>query len=278
MKEFFLEGFEIDDDRAVHLGKGVWWVGFNDEESGLHCNPYLIIEGDEAVVIDGGSRPDFPTVMMKILETGLNPHKIKALIYDHYDPDLCGSIPNFEDMIANPELQIVSSSFSRMFIRHYGARSKFVDISDLSEGFKFSSGRTLEFITTPFCHNRGSYTVFDHKSKILFSGDILGTYDENWRLFLCFPEGCTGKDACDVCANGEVDCRFPGYLAFHRMLMTSSKALHHSLLKLQKLPFEMVAPQHGSVLERKSALFLIEKLLEMNDIGIDQILAEQEAV
>ena len=86
-------------ESSVEIAEGIYWVGFYDTQSGLHCNPYLILDHDEAVVIDGGSRPDFATVMMKIMQTGIAPKQIQALVYQHYDPDLCGSIPNFEDII-----------------------------------------------------------------------------------------------------------------------------------------------------------------------------------
>lgn len=275
MKEFFLSNNRVDCEQSVHLGSGVWWVGYQDEPSGLHCNPYLIIDGDEAVVIDGGSRPDFPVVMMKILETGLNPANITALIYDHYDPDLCGSIPNFEEMISKPELKLISSGFNHTFIRHYGAVSKLTRISDLNYHFRFSSGRTLEFITTPYCHSRGSFTVFDSRSKILFSGDIFGTYDKSWKLFYSFPEGCAGQTPCIICAANGVPCRVNSYYEFHRITMPSSKALRYALTKLKDLPFEMVASQHGSILDRRSAMMLLENLMKLDDIGIDNLSPEE---
>lgn len=110
-------------DRPIKIADDIFWIGFYDVESGLHCNPYLIIDGDEAIVIDGGSRPDFPTVMMKILQTGISPSNIVALIYQHYDPDLCGSIPNFEDIIDRDDLKIITSKCSNRFIRHYSVIS-----------------------------------------------------------------------------------------------------------------------------------------------------------
>lgn len=275
MKEFFLKNHQVDCDQAVHLGAGVWWVGFQDESEGLHCNPYLIIDGDEAVVIDGGSRPDFPTVMMKILETGLNPGKISALICDHYDPDLCGSIPNFEEMIGRPDLKLISTAFSHTFIRHYGSKSAFTSISQLDYRYSFKSGRTLEFITTPYCHSQGSFVIFDQKTKILFSGDLFGTYDKNWQLFMAFPEGCAGGEPCNICSENGIQCRIKGHVNFHKMLMPSTRALHYALDKLKGLPFEMVASQHGSILDRRSALILLNKLMQTTDIGIDNIAAEE---
>ncbi|PKL44591.1 MAG: hypothetical protein CVV41_04300 [Candidatus Riflebacteria bacterium HGW-Riflebacteria-1] len=275
MKEFFLSNNKVDCEQSVHLGSGVWWVGFQDEASGLHCNPYLIIDGDEAVVIDGGSRPDFPVVMMKILETGLNPANIIALIYDHYDPDLCGSIPNFEEMINKPDLKLISSGFSHTFIRHYGASSQFARIADLNFHFKFSSGRTLEFITTPYCHSRGSFVVYDTRSKILFSGDLFGTYDKDWSLFYSFPDGCGVQEPCLICAAKAANCRLKSYKDFHRITMPSSRALRYGLAKIKDTPYEMVASQHGSILDRRSALMLAEKLAQLDDIGIDNLMPEE---
>lgn len=275
MADFNERNEAVDFDRSVCLGNGVWWVGYQDQDSGLRCNPYLIIEGDEAVLIDGGSRPDFPIVMMKILETGLDPRKITALIYDHYDPDLCGNIPNLEEMIDNPELKLISSGFSHMFIRHYGTTSKFVKISDLNYRFVFKTGRTIEFIGTPYCHSRGGFVTYDLQSKILFSGDLFGTYAESWQLFLGLPKGCRQCDPCTQCQVNQVFCHLPGYLDFHRKLMPSTKALRYALGKVRQIPYEMVAPQHGSVLDCDSAHLIIRELEKMNDIGIDQLCPEE---
>ncbi|HSM90824.1 MAG TPA: MBL fold metallo-hydrolase, partial [Desulfobacterales bacterium] len=161
----------IDYERSVEIAKGVYWVGFYDAQSGLHCNPFLIVDGDEAVVIDGGSRPDFPTVMMKILQTGISPKQIRALIYQHYDPDLCGSLPSFEDIIGRKDLRVISAAASNMFIRHYAVRSKLEALENIGSRFEFSSGRVLQFIKTPYAHSQGSHVTFDAASGILFSSD-----------------------------------------------------------------------------------------------------------
>jgi flavorubredoxin len=159
-------------ERAIEIADGIYWIGFNDPQSGLHCNPYLVIDNDEAVVIDGGSRPDFATVMMKILQTGIGPHQIQALIYQHYDPDLCGSIPNFEDIIRRKDLKILSDSENLMFIRHYSASSRLVPLSKLKFQYEFSSGRRLQFIKTPYSHSAGSFVTFDSKTNVLSKDDI----------------------------------------------------------------------------------------------------------
>jgi hypothetical protein len=71
-------------DRPLAVADGVYWVGFHEEQTNFHCNPYLVLAGDAAVLIDGGSRPDFAVVMMKI-SRGYRPVPVAALIYQHYD-------------------------------------------------------------------------------------------------------------------------------------------------------------------------------------------------
>ena len=47
-------------DRPIEIADNIYWVGFHEKISNFHCNPYLIVEGDRAVLIDAGSRPDLP--------------------------------------------------------------------------------------------------------------------------------------------------------------------------------------------------------------------------
>ncbi len=30
-------------DRPIQIAEGIYWVGFYDESTNLHCNPYLIV-------------------------------------------------------------------------------------------------------------------------------------------------------------------------------------------------------------------------------------------
>ena len=189
---FHAQKDHIDLESSVEIAEGVHWVGFYDEQAGLHCNPYLIVDNDEAIVIDGGSRPDFATVMMKILQTGIAPNQIVALLYQHYDPDLCGSIPNFEDIIKRNDLKILSDSENLMFIRHYSVATRLHPISKMNHQYTFSSGRTLQFIKTPYSHSGGSIVTFDPQSGILFTSDLFGSLGLEWELFLNLKPECLG--------------------------------------------------------------------------------------
>jgi flavorubredoxin len=268
----------IDLERSVEIAEGVFWVGFYDEPAGLHCNPYLIVDNDEAVVIDGGSRPDFATVMMKILQTGIAPGQINGLLYQHYDPDLCGSIPNFEDIIKRDDLNIISDSANLMFIRHYSVATRLLPISRINYRYEFSSGRTLQFIRTPYSHSGGSFVTFDPQSGILFSSDLFGSLGMEWELFLKLRPDCMGCFELSNCSLKRTICPINDILDFHRSVMPSTKALKYALEQILDVPFKMIAPQHGSIInDRKVMHYVFEQLINLTDVGIDGIIDDNYA-
>jgi flavorubredoxin len=260
----------LDYDYPVKIAEGVYWIGFHDQESGLHCNPYLIVDGAEAVVIDGGSRPDFPVVLMKILRTGLAPSSIVALIYDHFDPDLVGSVHNFESIIDRKDLQIISDAANNMFIRHYYVESALSTLEKINYEFKFSSGRTLQFIMTPYAHAQGSFVTFDSQTGIVFTGDIFGSYGTQWDLFLKLDDRCYACENQQECMLGKSYCPLRGMIQFHKNVMTSEKSLRLAINKILKLPLQVIAPQHGSVIyDAKDIQHISRMLISLKGVGVD---------
>jgi flavorubredoxin len=272
---FKAENDDIDLESAVEIADGIYWIGFYDEQSGLHCNPYLIVDNDEAMVIDGGSRPDFATVMMKILQTGIVPDQISTLLYQHYDPDLCGSIPNFEDIIKSDNLRIISDSANLMFIRHYSIATRLLPISKIDYQYRFSSGRRLRFIKTPYAHSGGSFVTFDAQSGILFSSDLFGSEGTEWELFLKLRPECMDCVNLSSCPQSRSNCPISDILNFHQKLMPSEKALNYALEKILEIPFSMIAPQHGSVIKDKAIMrYVFEQLASLKGVGIDAIVKD----
>jgi flavorubredoxin len=264
-------------NRPVEIASGVFWVGFFDPNSGLHCNPYLIVEGDEAIVIDGGSRPEFATVMMKILQTGIAPSSIKALIYQHYDPDLCASLPNFEDLIDRSDLVTISDQENNIFIRHYSVTSQLLSLEAVDFRFVFSSGRTLRFIPTPYAHSPGSFATFDSTSGVLCTSDLFGSYGRQWDLYLQLGPECRQCLSYERCPKRRPLCPLPDILAFHMKLMPSRAALRHALEQLSRVPFSLLAPQHGSVIrDPEDIILLFERLATLDNVGIERITGNRD--
>lgn len=259
-------------DRPIAIADGVYWVGFHDERADLHCNPYLVVEDEEAVLIDAGSRPDFAVVMTKILQTGVAPRRIKALVYHHSDPDLCGSMANVVDMVGNPELMIITEKSSYAFLAYYLGKEHHHFLTCLDEiGFRLSVGkRLLTFHHTPYCHNAGSFITYDTGRGILFSSDLFGSFSRQWDLYLNLSEDCYHCRDYERCMNNRPYCPLPDILAFHRKIMPSGKALRLAMETIGRMEITTVAPQHGSVVVKKADIaFLIRLLTALDGVGID---------
>lgn len=261
-------------NRPLKIAEGIYWVGFYDETSNFHCNPYLLIESDQAVLIDGGSRPDFAVVMSKILQTGIHPKQIVALIYQHYDPDLCGSMLNLIDTCENDNLKIISEQDNYNFIHYYVGKDKHHMIEQIDKiGFRLVfNGRELQFLKTPYAHSPGSFISYDTKTKTLFSSDLFGSFSKKWDLFIELSESCPICIDYNNCIKGKDYCPLPDFIDFHKKIMPSAKSLKHAMNIIKSLDVNMIAPQHGSVIKnRDDADFLIKILESLEDVGIDGI-------
>lgn len=260
--------------KPVDLGHEIYWVGYYDKQAHVHCNPYLIKAGDRAVLLDGGSRSDFPVVMLKILQTGVEPAKLDSLIYQHYDPDLCGSLPNFIDLCDNPEIQVLSARANNTFIAFYLHRessARLVHIDDLSWELVLDD-RTLRFIHTPFAHSAGSFVTYDTRSKILFSSDLFGSFATHWDLCLRFDPACYTCTNYLECPEGKAYCPVPDILQFHQQVMPNGKALALAMRRIGELEIAAIAPQHGAILrEQRDIQHLIELLSNLEGVGIDGV-------
>ena len=261
----------------IEIASGIYWLGYAADNLGLHCNPYLILEGDEAVLIDGGSRDDFSNVMLKILRLGIKPSQITRLIYHHYDPDLCGSLPQLEAIIKTPELRIISQMENNIFIQYYSKKTPKLDYRTLNSEFVFQTGRRLTFHATPFCHSPGSFITYDEKTKTLFSSDLFGSSDAFWSLYLELTDRCETCKRLKICPETGKKCPLYGIEQFHQRVMTSNLALHRALDTIESLEIDRIAPQHGSIIcSPEDAQRVIRHLRRIEQVGIDHLVAEKQ--
>ena len=252
--------------RSIKMEEGIYWVGNYDDKDALNCNPYLIAEGEEAVIIDAGSRTDFSEVMLKILNTGIDIKNINRLIYQHYDPDLCSSIPHLESIIEREDLTILSQSENNIFIKFYGGKSKRVCIENQNMEHTFKTGRKLKFYRTPYSHSAGSFITFDEKTGTLFTSDLFGFWGRRSEIY--------GKidDKCKRCTDEErcLECPKKQMKEFHRRIMTSEKALKYAMEVIERIPLKTIAPQHGAVFtDLEDIKYLIKELKNLKGVGID---------
>jgi flavorubredoxin len=276
----FITNINLDYNRPIRIAEEVYWVGLYDPQTNSQANPYLIVDGEEGILIDGGSRSAFPSVMMKIMQTGITPASIVGLIYQNYDPRLCGSIPHFESIIDRTDLKIISAHANHMFIQHYSESANLLSLSDVRYEFRFSSGRKLRFIHIPYAHSAGSFITFDEKTEIIFTSDLFSGYTtDGWDLFLKLsPEckRCRGNANIERCAGAGRHCVIDDILRYHRQIMPSERALKLAIDRIADLPFSTIAPQHGRVIhEPDDILTICELLASLKGVGIDEIIGER---
>ncbi len=227
-------------NQAVEIAPNVYWVGFYDKKANFHCNPYLIVDGDESILIDPGSVTHYPIVSKKVFKI-VKPSQIKYIILHHQDPDLCAGVPLFEKKLDTKKVEIICNKRESFLINHYGMKSKFYLIEDSVEKMKLKSGRQLRFIHTPYLHAPGAFVTYDEKTKILFSSDLFGAFSDKWSLY--------------------ADKDYPEQMKkFHESYMPSKEIMDYSLDKLQFLDIKMIAPQHGSIIKKEMVKPFFEAL------------------
>jgi len=216
----------MNSKQIVEINNGIYWVGGSEKEGSLHCNPYLLVDGDEAVLFDPGSVLDFEYVYKNV--TDIIPlDKIKFVILHHQDPDFCSSVPLFEQRGGN--FKIVTHWRTQTLVKYYGIKSQYYIVNENNFRLTLKSGRKLNFIPTPYLHFPGAIATYDTASRILFSSDLFGAISHEWSLFA--KEGYIEK-----------------MKVFHEHYMPSNDILRPVMELFLGMDISTIAPQHGSII------------------------------
>ncbi len=231
---------KFDYSKAIEIAPDIYWLGFYDPAANFHCHPYLIKVGDEGILIDPGSVPHFPTVAQKVTSI-IKPNKIKYIVIHHQDPDLAANVPVFEKIIDNKNLRVITTERASLLTNYIGFKSPYRLVE---EGPLKFNGREFQFIKTPYLHAPGAFVTYDPVNKTLFSSDIFGSYYENWNLYA----GDAYPKAMD---------------RFHSTYMPPGDILKNQMKVFSKLKLDLIAPQHGSLIEKANIEYNIAALSQV---------------
>ena len=232
---------------AIEIAKDIYWIGMYLENDPFQCHPYLIKNGDESILIDPGSMLEFEETVRKV-KTVVDIKSIKYIILHHQDPDLAAAVPEIEKLIDRDDLFIVTHSRMSVLIKHYLVTSKYYEIDKHNNQLTTSNGYKLDFYTTPYCHSPGAFVSYEPKTKTLFSGDIFGGIEESWEFYAD-------------------ETYFDKAKLFHQEYMPSKDIFNYALAKIEKLDINLIAPQHGSIIEKKYISNLIKDMKNL-DCGL----------
>ncbi|MHA1166992.1 MAG: FprA family A-type flavoprotein [Candidatus Hodarchaeales archaeon] len=240
---------KIDPEKAVEIREGVWWIGWPDKDAGFSNNPYLLVEGEEVVLIDPGSRLDehWGWVKKKI-ESIMPLSKITMVIVHHQDPDLCAAIEPLEREVGVNNFEIVTTERTALFIPYYGVKTEVTAVSDGESIEIGDNGRELIFLTTPYLHFPGAMVTYDTKEKILFSSDIFGAFSVDWNLY----------------ANEHYA---EAMKVFAQPYLSDRKHVLNFLNKIDGLDIELICPQHGSIIQKERIQEMVDTLKNL-EVGV----------
>jgi diguanylate cyclase (GGDEF)-like protein len=208
------------------LGSGYSWVGAGDVESNLQCNPYLLLDGDEAVLFDPGSVLDVERVAANV--SSIVPlDKVKYVVLHHQDPDLASAVPRLEAL--GMRFTIVTHWRTWSLVRFYGVNSPAYMLDEHGYSLTLATGRVLQFIPTPYLHFPGAVATYDKKAKFLLSSDLFGAFQPAWSLYAD-------------------DGYMEGMKTFHEHYMPSHEILKPVMELFSCLELSAILPQHGSII------------------------------
>ncbi|PLV58052.1 MBL fold metallo-hydrolase [Thermotoga sp. KOL6] len=220
-----------------------FFLGWEEkEEEIVQTNQYLILDGDEGVLLDPGGAHVFPRVMSNVAEiTDLS--KIRHIFYTHQDPDVTSGILLWLSICEKAKIYI--SSLWVRFLPHFGIfdQRRIVPIPDSGTRIRLSSGRELEVLPAHFLHSTGNFVLYDPVSKVLFSGDIGAAVFEKGKRYRYVDD---------------FEKHVPLMETFHRRYMSSNIACRRWVEMVSKRPIEIIAPQHGAVFRGET----VKKFLE----------------
>ncbi|AEH25243.1 oxygen-binding di-iron domain-containing protein [Pyrococcus yayanosii] len=252
MGEYFI-GPDLDPRKDHVLYKDdehmVVYLGTQEGGEDVDVNTYLIVSNGKGIIIDPGGYKIFSKVLANASKY-VDPQDIEYVYMCHQDPDVAGSIPLWRE-VSNAKI-IIHWLWTR-FLPHFGfenIRGIVHELSDDGESMKFGA-TTLEFIPAHFLHSPGHFTIYDRRSKFLFSGDI----------GIAFPE-----ESYLVVEN--MERHIQAMRPIHERLMASNKAIKAWLSKVRHLDIEAILPQHGAIIPRKYIPRFFD-FLENLKVGVD---------
>ena len=215
------------------------------EDSFLSVNQYLIVQNGVGVLVDPGSEAIFDELydaVSKYVEI----ENIKFIFFSHQDPDVSGSIAQWA---ISTKAKFIMSSLWVRFMSHYGfmEMSRVMSLSDHGAKLKFGNDY-LKFVPAHFLHSPGNFSLYDSKSKIVFSGDI-------GAAILNAPQDYKHVE--------NFEDHIDNMLGFHKRYMGSNKLCRAWVSHIKKLDVNIIAPQHGFIFENEQTTLFLEWLSEL---------------
>jgi flavorubredoxin len=216
--------------------KFIWLGTENRYRKGvIQTMQYLIIDQGRGTLLDPGGVHLFPRVVASVSRF-ISIDKIDSIFFSHQDPDVSSGIALW---LGVTSARVYVSSLWTRFLPHFGIvdTTRVIPIEDRGGSVPLPSGAQLKFIPAHFMHSPGQFSLFDERSKILFTGDIGAAV---------FGEGD------DILFVDDFERHIPLIEGFHTRYIASNSVARKWSSIVSRLAPTMIAPQHGAVYRGES--------------------------
>ena len=228
---------------------------FEEDGQAVQANQFLVIDGDQAALIDPGGNQAFNELLMGVGRE-FPPGKLTYLLASHADPDIIASLDRW--MTSTPARLVISKLWERFapyFTKSGKTQSRIIGVTDA--GGVLPLGRSeLVLLPAHFMHSEGNFHFYDPVSCILFTGD----------LGVSLISGVEAREFVT-----ELAPHIPRMEGFHRRYMASNKILRLWTRMARKLDVKMLVPQHGAPIVGRQAIADFYDWLDGVNCGIDLV-------
>lgn len=216
----------------------------------VQANQHIIIDNEEAIVLDPGGHKVYTKLFAQI-SSHVKIKKLRYIFFSHQDPDIIAATNGWL-MVTDAEAFL--SELWLRFIPHFGVDELVVNrihgIPD--EGMTINLGKTtLQLLPAHFLHSAGNFQLFDPISKILYSGDLGASLGCSYQIVTDFNEHIHYMEG------------------FHKRYIPTGKVLKNWANMIDNMDIETIAPQHGAILQGKELSLKFKEWVRTLDVGID---------
>jgi flavorubredoxin len=228
------------------------WLDIQADGTAVPTNQHLIVHEGQAVILDPGGHKVYSQVLAAT-HNEIKQGKLQHILLSHQDPDIVAALNGW--LMTTDATAWVSALWTR-FVPHFGvdrfvlSRLKPIDDSGM---YLSLGGCELLVLPAHFLHSPGNFQVYDPIAKILYSGDLGASVDEE-EVFVSNWDAHASK-----------------MLGFHRRYMASRRAGAAWAKLVRSLDIEVIAPQHGAAFKGREMVSRFIDWVESEECGVDLI-------
>ena len=229
------------------------WLGTDNRYSKgvIQTMQYLIIDRGRGTLLDPGGVHLFSRVVAAVSRY-ISIDKVDTIFFSHQDPDVSSGIALW---LGVTKARVYVSALWTRFLPHFGIvdTSRVLPIEDSGGTLALPSGAKMRFVPSHFMHSPGHFSLFDERSRILFSGDI---------------GAAVFGDGDDTVFVEDFQRHVPLIEGFHTRYIASNAVAKKWCSIVSALKPEMIAPQHGAIYRGESVAKFLSWLSALR-CGVD---------